>query len=54
MPCWCVVVDFCGERSVNKAELIDAVAVAADLSKASAGRALDAMIDAIGSTLKDG
>ena len=39
---------------MNKAELIDAVAESADLSKASAGRALDAAIDAITSALKKG
>lgn len=39
---------------VNKSELIDAVAAAADLPKAAAGRALDAMIDTIGGALKDG
>lgn len=41
-------------KSVNKAELIDAVAASADLSKASAGRALDALFETIGKTLKDG
>ncbi len=39
---------------MNKAELIDAVADAADLSKASAGRAVDAAIDAITGALKKG
>jgi DNA-binding protein HU-beta len=39
---------------MNKAELIDAVAAAADLSKASATRALDAALDTITSALKDG
>lgn len=39
---------------MNKSELIDAVAAAADLPKAAAGRALDAMIDTIGDALKDG
>ena len=39
---------------MNKSELIDAVASSADLPKASAGRAIDAMIDAItGSLQKD-
>jgi DNA-binding protein HU-beta len=37
---------------MNKAELIDAVAVAADLSKASATRAVDAVFDNIISALK--
>jgi DNA-binding protein HU-beta len=39
---------------VNKSELIDAVAAGADISKAAAGRALDAMIDAVTKALKDG
>jgi len=39
---------------VNKTELIEAIAASADLSKASAGRALDAMIEAIAETLKGG
>ena len=39
---------------MNKAELIDAVADAADLSKASAGRSVDAAIDAITNALKKG
>ena len=32
---------------MNKTELIDAIAAAADLPKASAGRALDAVVDSI-------
>ncbi|HHX82860.1 MAG TPA: HU family DNA-binding protein [Pseudomonadaceae bacterium] len=39
---------------MNKQELIDAVAESADLPKASAVRALDAVIDAITDTLKKG
>jgi len=39
---------------VNKSELIDAIAQAADLPKASAARALDAMTDSIASSLKNG
>ena len=39
---------------MNKAEVIDAVAEAADISKASAGRAVDAMTDIIAGTLKKG
>ena len=39
---------------MNKAELIDAVADSADLSKASATRALDAALDAISNALKGG
>ncbi|MCC1496393.1 HU family DNA-binding protein [Alcanivorax sp. 1008] len=37
---------------MNKSELIDAIAAAADLSKADAGRALDATIEAITGALK--
>jgi DNA-binding protein HU-beta len=37
---------------MNKAELIDTVAEAADLSKASAARAVDAVTDAISDALK--
>ncbi len=39
---------------MNKSELIDAVAESADLTKASATRAVDAVIDAITETLKKG
>jgi DNA-binding protein HU-beta len=39
---------------VNKSELIDAIAAAADLPKASAGRALDAVVDSITDSLKKG
>lgn len=39
---------------MNKSEMIDAIAEGADVSKAAAGRALDAMIDAITETLKKG
>jgi DNA-binding protein HU-beta len=37
---------------VNKTELIDRIAEEADISKASAGRALDAALDAITDALK--
>jgi DNA-binding protein HU-beta len=37
---------------VNKTELIDRIAEEADISKASAGRALDAALDAITASLK--
>jgi DNA-binding protein HU-beta len=40
--------------SVNKTELIDAIAAAADLPKASAGRALDAVVESITGALKAG
>ena len=39
---------------MNKTELIDAIAAAADLPKASAGRALDAVVDSITGSLKAG
>ncbi len=37
---------------MNKSELIEAIAATADLPKASAGRALDAVVDAITDALK--
>ncbi len=39
---------------MNKSELIDAIAAAADLPKASASRALDAVIDSITESLTKG
>ena len=39
---------------MNKTELIDATAAAADLSKADAGRALDAVVETVTDTLKKG
>ena len=39
---------------MNKSELIDAVAAAADLTKADAGRAIDATVAAITDTLSNG
>ncbi|MCW8964170.1 MAG: HU family DNA-binding protein [Gammaproteobacteria bacterium] len=39
---------------MNKTEMIDAVAEAADLSKADAGRAVDAVVDTITGALKGG
>ncbi|MDP6968676.1 MAG: HU family DNA-binding protein [Gammaproteobacteria bacterium] len=39
---------------MNKSELIDAITQDADLSKAAAGRALDAVINAVTGALKDG
>ena len=39
---------------MNQSELVDAIAEEADISKASAGRALDAAIDAITGSLKKG
>ena len=39
---------------MNKSELIDAIAAGADISKASAGRALDSAIEAVTGSLKNG
>lgn len=39
---------------MNKSDLIDAIASAADINKSDAGRALDAVIDSITDTLKKG
>ena len=39
---------------MNKSELIDAVAEGADISKAAAARAVDAMMGAISDSLKEG
>jgi DNA-binding protein HU-beta len=39
---------------MNKAELIEAVASGADLSKADAGRAVDALVEAVTKSLKKG
>jgi len=39
---------------VNKTELVDAIADSADLSKAAASRALDAVINSVTDALKDG
>lgn len=39
---------------MNKSELVDAMAEAADISKAAAGRALDALTEEIAKALKQG
>ena len=39
---------------MNKSELIDAIADSADISKAAAGRALDATVEAVKKALKKG
>lgn len=39
---------------MNKSELIDAIAAAADIPKAAAGRALDAMVDSVADALQKG
>lgn len=39
---------------MNKSELIDAIADSADISKAAAGRAVDAVVEAITEALKSG
>lgn len=40
--------------SVNKSELIEAIAASADIPKAAASRALDAMVDSVTDSLKKG
>jgi DNA-binding protein HU-beta len=39
---------------MNKSDLVDAIAKSADISKAAAGRALDATVDSIKKALKKG
>ncbi|MCI0508772.1 nucleoid protein HU beta subunit [Chromohalobacter marismortui] len=39
---------------MNKSELIEAIAASADIPKAAAGRALDAMVDTVSDSLKKG
>lgn len=39
---------------MNKSELIEAIATSADIPKAQAGRALDAMLETVVGALKDG
>jgi DNA-binding protein HU-beta len=39
---------------VNKSELIDSIADSADISKAAAGRALDATVEAVKKAMKKG
>ena len=39
---------------MNKSDLVDAIANSADISKAAAGRALDATVDSIKKALKKG
>ncbi|WP_116474491.1 MULTISPECIES: nucleoid-associated protein HU-beta [Zobellella] len=39
---------------MNKSQLIDKIAEGADITKASAGRALDAVVEAITESLKEG
>jgi|TARA_B100000700_G_C14765589_1_gene724201 DNA-binding protein HU-beta len=39
---------------VNKSELIDAIAASADIPKAAASRALDAMVESVTESLKQG
>ncbi len=39
---------------MNKSQLIDKIAASADISKASAGRALDAFVEAVTESLKEG
>jgi DNA-binding protein HU-beta len=39
---------------VNKSELIEAIAESADISKAAAGRAIDAVVESVTKALKNG
>ena len=39
---------------MNKTELVDAIAAAADITKAQSGRALDAVLESVTETLKKG
>lgn len=39
---------------MNKTELIEAIAASADIPKAAAGRALDAVVDSVTNALKSG
>ena len=39
---------------MNKSELVDAIAESADISKAAAGRAIDAVVESITGALKGG
>jgi len=39
---------------VNKSELIEAIAESADISKAAAGRAIDAVVESVTTALKSG
>ena len=39
---------------MNKSELIDAIAESADISKAAAGRAIDAVVESVTNALKEG
>ena len=41
-------------KTVNKTQLVESIAANADISNASAGRALDAFIEAVGTTLQSG
>jgi DNA-binding protein HU-beta len=43
-----------GDDNVNKSQLIDKIAADANISKASAGRVLDALINSVTETLKAG
>ena len=43
----------CNEATVNKTELIEEIAKSADITKASATRALDAVIEAVTNSLRN-
>jgi DNA-binding protein HU-beta len=48
------LITYRGRINMNKTELIDAIAKSADISKAAAGRALDATVEAVKKSLKKG
>ncbi|CED70860.1 DNA-binding protein HU-beta [Aliivibrio wodanis] len=41
-------------NTVNKSQLVDQISESADISKAAAGRALDALVETVTETLKSG
>lgn len=48
------LLDILKGKLVNKSELIDAIAASADIPKAAAGRALDAVVESVTDALKNG
>ena len=58
-PCWLTVrncgsiITIEGDVILNKSQLIEKIAAGADISKASAGRALDSFIEAVSGALQE-
>ena len=50
----CLTLNPQGEFNMNKSQLIEKISINADISKAAAGRALDALTGAVTTALKDG